>query len=254
MAPTDKTRKILWGRSGNRCAICRQELVVARTALDSASVIGEECHITSGKKNGPRFDADFPSDEIDHFHNLILLCRDHHKMVDDQRSTYTVEGLRQLKSGHEQWVAERLDSGSPTTTPGIRRVADQIPEYLFRLSTGSELLMIVDGAKMFAFGNDDPKTADEADLLAGFLGMMQDWGDIGSELDAGGKVRIGFDLNETLHELHNAGFAVFGGREIQILEGGVGPPSDWPVAIIQVARETDPQIQRVSFDWNDELI
>ena len=62
MAITDKARKVLWGRSGNRCAICRQKLVVEQTDLDAESVVGDECHIISGLPNGPRHDSSIPPD------------------------------------------------------------------------------------------------------------------------------------------------------------------------------------------------
>ena len=39
MAITDRTRKFLWGRSGNRCAIGNNELVVDATPNDDKSVI-----------------------------------------------------------------------------------------------------------------------------------------------------------------------------------------------------------------------
>ena len=54
MPITDKTRKILWGRSGNRCAICKNELVIDATGQDAESVVAEECHIISPRQNGPR--------------------------------------------------------------------------------------------------------------------------------------------------------------------------------------------------------
>jgi hypothetical protein len=39
MAITDRTRKFLWGRSGNRCAIGNNELVVDATPDDDKSII-----------------------------------------------------------------------------------------------------------------------------------------------------------------------------------------------------------------------
>jgi predicted restriction endonuclease len=87
MPISDKTRKILWGRSGNRCAFCRHELVIDATTADDESVIGEECHILSRKGQGPRYDSSYPSEQLDEAENLILLCRIHHKMVDDQHET-----------------------------------------------------------------------------------------------------------------------------------------------------------------------
>ena len=109
---TDKTRKILWGRSGNRCAISKHELVVDATAVDNESVIGEECHIISSRPNGPRYDPSYPQEKLNTYENLILLCRIHHKMVDDQCESYTVDVLRQMKVNHELWVSQKLMDSS----------------------------------------------------------------------------------------------------------------------------------------------
>ena len=84
MAISNKTRKILWGRSGNRCAICKNEIVVDATAQDDESVVADECHIISSQTNGPRHDLSYPSEKLDSYENVILLCRTHHKMIDDQ--------------------------------------------------------------------------------------------------------------------------------------------------------------------------
>lgn len=112
MAITDKTRKLLWGPSGSRCAFCRSELIMDATPQDDESVVGDECHIVSGKPNGPRYDPEFPVDQIDSYANLILLCRVHHKMIDDQSETFTEDILRQLKANHEKWVADALESAT----------------------------------------------------------------------------------------------------------------------------------------------
>ena len=84
MAISNKTRKILWGRSGNRCAICKNEIVVDATAQDDESVVADECHIISSQTNGPRHDLSYQSKKLDSYENVILLCRTHHKMIDDQ--------------------------------------------------------------------------------------------------------------------------------------------------------------------------
>ena len=108
MTITDKTRKVLWGRSGNRCAICKRVLVAPATADDSESVVGEECHIVSPRSNGPRHEPSFPQELLDGYENLILLCRVHHKEVDDQVATHPAEKLRRIKQEHERWVDARL--------------------------------------------------------------------------------------------------------------------------------------------------
>jgi len=98
MAIFNKTRKILWGRAGNRCAICKHVLVVNSTPKNDESVIGEECHIVSGQTNGPRYDPTFTKEKLDSFENLMLLCRIHHKMiVIVEPGTRSIETARQIK-------------------------------------------------------------------------------------------------------------------------------------------------------------
>lgn len=126
MAITDKTRKILWGRSGNRCAICKHELVVDATVIDGESVVGDECHIISSRSDGPRYDSSYPQEKLDIYENLILLCRVHHKMVDDQNESYTVDMLRRIKIDHEAWVSQKLVDTS-REIQGIQKPYQETP-------------------------------------------------------------------------------------------------------------------------------
>ena len=104
MAISEKTRKILWGKSGNRCALCKQELI--KVINDKSTVIGEECHIVSSKEKGPRYRQ---LTNYDDYENLILMCPTHHKIIDDNELTYTEELLRMLKRNHEQSVISKLN-------------------------------------------------------------------------------------------------------------------------------------------------
>jgi hypothetical protein len=108
MTISDHDRKILWGSSGLRCAICNRRLVVEATATDRDSIVGEECHIVARSPGGPRA-GHLPPEEVDCHTNLILLCRNDHRMVDDQPGTYTSDVLRAKKAEHEAWVAQRLN-------------------------------------------------------------------------------------------------------------------------------------------------
>ncbi|TVX91831.1 HNH endonuclease [Paenibacillus agilis] len=109
MGITSKTRKMLWGRSANRCAICRMNLVMDETETDDESVIGDECHIVAREKDGPRGDSVLTSEQRDKYTNLILLCKVHHKVIDDQSFSYSVQYLTELKEKHEEWVNKALD-------------------------------------------------------------------------------------------------------------------------------------------------
>ncbi len=125
MGISDRTRKLLWGLSGNQCAICQEPLIAEATQADRESVVGDECHIVSGKPDGPRYNQAFPQDEVDEYPNLLLLCKIHHKMVDDQTKTYTADRLRQIKAEHEKRIALSLQespqiAGLPTIPPPTR--------------------------------------------------------------------------------------------------------------------------------------
>ncbi|MFZ2444876.1 MAG: HNH endonuclease [Syntrophobacteraceae bacterium] len=98
-----KTHKILWGRSGNMCAICKNELILDSVdPNDDPSITGDEAHIIARKEAFTRGDYDaLTPEQRDHYSNLILLCKIHHKQVDDQPAHYTVERLREIKSSHE---------------------------------------------------------------------------------------------------------------------------------------------------------
>jgi len=123
------------------------------TPQDDESVVGDECHIVSGQANGPRYDPAFPVDEVDSYPNLLLLCRTHHKMVDDQPETFTADILRQLKSNHEAWVSETLDlalcgSASDQSDPqaeAFGKVQAAMPELIAEMKAdltkeGNELI------------------------------------------------------------------------------------------------------------------
>jgi len=243
MSISDKTRKVLWGRSGNRCAICKSELVIDSTGEDDESVIADECHIISSKPYGPRHDPSYSSDKLDSFENMLLLCRTHHKMVDDQSATFTACVLRQIKTDHEKWVSQKLVENQKTSPFRIRRVKQNIPAFLSRLTTGKEILDLITDTKGYSFDHEELKSQTEVDLVGGFLQMVQDWGELSSDLLPSDRVQAAFSLTESLQELEDFGFFAFGGREVQLLEGGIQPePSNWPIAIMKVLRKDNQEI------------
>lgn len=108
-----KTHKLLWGNCGSICARCKQKVFEDETLTDDPSVVGEEAHVVSNKKDGPRYDDPLPMDRRDLYENLLILCNRCHKIVDDQVNHYTVAILRKMKEEHETWVRETLGQGDP---------------------------------------------------------------------------------------------------------------------------------------------
>ncbi|MDD5567671.1 MAG: HNH endonuclease [Candidatus Omnitrophica bacterium] len=106
--PPAKDLKILYIRSGNRCAIpsCRKELVINKTTEDGESIIGEAAHIKGEREGAARYDSAMTDEQRNCHENLIFVCRDCHKIIDDQENTYTVEKLIEIKEQHEKWVLE----------------------------------------------------------------------------------------------------------------------------------------------------
>ena len=106
-----KTHKILWGKSGNRCAFpdCKIELVIDESETDNPSLIGQEAHIVARKKDGPRGNSKLPIENRDYYDNLILMCSNHHKIIDDNPSKYSIDKLKDFKKEHENWVSDNLN-------------------------------------------------------------------------------------------------------------------------------------------------
>jgi len=106
-----KTHKLLWGKSGNRCAICKTELIEAldSTISGSEGIIGEECHIVARKREGPRGISELSLEDRDEIGNLILLCSNHHREIDTKVEKYSVQGLKEIKRDHEDWVKKTLE-------------------------------------------------------------------------------------------------------------------------------------------------
>ncbi len=90
--------KQLSSKSFNRCAFpgCTSPIV----ELDNI-VSGEICHIAAANKAGPRYDPTQTAQQRNGVDNLIMLCGRHHKVIDSDTATYTVEKLRLMKSTHE---------------------------------------------------------------------------------------------------------------------------------------------------------
>lgn len=72
----------------------------------SGIVLGEEAHIRSKKPGGPRHESNYPLENFDTYQNLILMCRAHHKVIDDQNGRwYSINDLEAMKKSHEKRMA-----------------------------------------------------------------------------------------------------------------------------------------------------
>ncbi|MFF2424928.1 hypothetical protein [Streptomyces mirabilis] len=117
MAINVVARKLLWGRAGDQCAMpeCFQSLTIDLAHEESeilaaaGAVIGEEAHIRSSQPHGPRHDPTYPTEKLDTYENLLLLCPTHHAMVDKNGgSEFSVGSLGTIKRQHEARIAQSI--------------------------------------------------------------------------------------------------------------------------------------------------
>src|SRR5437762_1449971 len=178
MAISKKTRKILWALSGNRCALCRQELIVEKTVTDAHAVVGDECHIVSPKGRGPRYDPSVQLEQLDLPENLLLLCRVHHKEVDDQPNKYSVARLNELKKSHEAWFKSTRKGEDGERPIRIVKIKERILESLPRISTAREIMNLVEGSLSYETGHPEDLDGSDSDLVGDFFQTIKDYGDI----------------------------------------------------------------------------
>lgn len=135
----EKEIKLLWGRSGNRCSICKLEL----TPDGEPNTIGEMAHIVARSVDGPRGKSDLSVEGRDRCENLILLCPNHHAEIDNNPDKWAVELLKQVKAEHEEWVSERLDKGLISVIPiDNSKFIDERLNSWFDFSDGSVWLAV----------------------------------------------------------------------------------------------------------------
>ena len=53
-----------------------------------------------------------PLEKRDDYDNLMLLCQEHHRLIDQQPHRFTVERLRQMKADHERRIRQVTGCGN----------------------------------------------------------------------------------------------------------------------------------------------
>jgi hypothetical protein len=237
LAVTDRVRKVLWANSGNRCALCRRELVVLGEQ-DGHSIVGQECHIVSSRPAGPRFGEDVPGGDLDGYDNLMLLCGSDHTLVDQAVLEYPVERLCQMKAFHEAWWKATLSARTRAPVK-VRRGAVPI---LLEVTDARDLLSIVVGAEESSLESEDPADEEEVSQVSSLLQNLHDCALIWDDLEPAGRIRATFDLGRELDAVRASGWRVFGALAHGTISGGDGPPSSWDTAYVRLARQASQSI------------
>lgn len=101
MAVTASSIKILWAASAGTCSFldCEEKLFTAPAVGIGAYTLGEMAHIKGENPGSNRYDPMQPLDQRNHYSNLILLCPNHHTLIDrpENEAEFSVEVLHNYK-------------------------------------------------------------------------------------------------------------------------------------------------------------
>lgn len=221
-----RTRKILWSKSGNRCAVCKKPLVQKIPLINSDFIIGEECHIISSKKLGPRGNIKV-LDDYDVYENFILLCANDHKLIDEFPETFTVDILKTLKTNHENWIESAIEKDLEEYIKTSNKV-----ELLEEITTPNHIDQIVQGSH---FNHYDLSSVDDHALsieISELFDDLRDYGDIYDDIEISTKTKSLFRYMEAIKKFNRFGIKFFGKSFIREYAFINIPKSEYRIAMV----------------------
>lgn len=97
-----KVRCLLWGKAAGRCEFNGCNEIIFRDWLTNEELnFAQVAHIIGDSPNGPRGDVVLSEAYCSDIDNLMLMCPEHHLMIDEITTKYSWELLRQMKAAHE---------------------------------------------------------------------------------------------------------------------------------------------------------
>lgn len=136
---TERNIKLLWGPSGNKCALCKTN-VTEEGKAGNPYPVGVHAHIEGENLGAARYNPKMDDKQRAEYDNLILVCPTCHTKIDNDVQKYTADKLRGFKNEHEKWVAESLRAVMPDITFSELEV---IVKYLIAVPiSGSNITVI----------------------------------------------------------------------------------------------------------------
>jgi hypothetical protein len=113
----DLTRLLLFVRAGGRCEFdgCPRYLMEHPVTLTEGN-FAQMAHIVAFRANGPRGRIRSRPEDIHALQNLMLLCPQCHKLIDDNPNDYTRRALSEYKRRHEKWIKQATGLSSERKT------------------------------------------------------------------------------------------------------------------------------------------
>lgn len=101
---------MLWGRAAGMCSFpgCGTKVTQDKKLATDSFPLGEQAHIIGLTKASPRGKSNLTKKERNSYFNLILLCPNHHTLIDKDPDDYTIEKLHYFKDQHEYFVEHKF--------------------------------------------------------------------------------------------------------------------------------------------------
>jgi len=224
MSITNKSRNELWAKSGNKCSICKIDLVHQNP--NDETTRGEECYIISPEVDGPRHKPGLT--DYDSIDNLLLLCPQHHKEIDECHGTYTEELLKYMKMNHEHWVQQN-------TTVAVAIGRDDEAKTLSRITSGKDFFDIIHNSHGIHTDYDED-SIDDIDFIATFFQQLMDISVDYDMADPSERITMNLQLDEMLKTVEQKGYFVMSEKSVDISTADDDDIDDWNVATIVIKK------------------
>jgi 5-methylcytosine-specific restriction endonuclease McrA len=120
----ESVRNALWARTAGRCTICNRRLLGDQRTYVHSVLLAELAHNigATGGHGSPRGQDDEGVGDTEAEENLLLLCHDCHKIVDDPDHIdfFPPEKLREIKESFERRIEMVTENGGLTRTAALR--------------------------------------------------------------------------------------------------------------------------------------
>lgn len=120
----ESVRNALWARTAGRCTICNRRLLGGQRTYLHSVLLAELAHNIGATEGAgsPRSKNNDEVEDTEAEENLLLLCHDCHKIIDDPDhiDLFPPEKLRQIKESFERRIEMVTESGGLTRTAALR--------------------------------------------------------------------------------------------------------------------------------------
>lgn len=127
----EKIKLILIGKSGAKCEFrgCDKK-ILEETLTGKSGIYSNFAHIIADRANGPRGDKELSPKLAKEESNVMVLCFEHHKLIDENEKEYTVELLNEMKNEHENYINELMKIPKNNNIIAVKyssSISDRIP-------------------------------------------------------------------------------------------------------------------------------